>query len=318
MNTPMKLGGYGIALVAAAGLAFGAGNAVGPIGQDSDNSHHSAGQDMTNEVSAGDQGGHEGHDGPGGLLVSEHGYTLNLDSTIFEAGTRKVTFQVTGPDGQPVTEFEPTHEKKLHLIAVRRDTTGFQHVHPVMDKKGTWRAELELTPGDWRFFADFHPTGHDETMTLGIDTAVAGGYDPKPLPKPNRTAQTGDYTVTLDGDMVPGEAGELTLTVSRDGKPVTDLQPYLAAYGHLVALRVGDLGYLHVHPEGEPGDGTTEPGPDVTFVATAPSAGAYRLFLDFQHEGTVHTVEFTVHATGSGPSESAPGSEDSDSHGNHG
>ena len=104
------------------------------------------------------------------------------------------------------------------------------------------------------------------------------------------------YTVTLDGDLVPGEESELTLSVSRDGRPVTDLQPYLAAYGHLVVLRDGDLAYLHVHPAGEPGDGTTEPGPTVTFASTAPSAGTYRLYLDFQHGDAVHTAAFTVEA----------------------
>lgn len=302
MKTPVKLGGYVVGLAAALAAAFGIGSIVGPIAQGNDNSHHSEGQDMTNEhdhqANGNDQSGHEGHDRPGGLLVSEHGYTLNLDSTILNPGTQAVSFRVTGPDGHPVTDFDPTHEKELHFIAVRRDTVGFQHVHPVMDGSGTWSVKLELTPGAWRFFADFHPTGHDETMTLGIDAAVGGDYDPQPLPNLSRTAQVGNYTVTLDGDLVPGKASELTLSVSKDGEPVTNLQPYLAAYGHLVALRVGDLGYLHVHPEGEPGDGTTEPGPDVTFVATAPSAGAYRLFLDFQHEDVVRTAEFTLHATG--------------------
>ncbi|AQA23575.1 putative secreted protein [Rhodococcus sp. MTM3W5.2] len=86
----------------------------------------------------------------------------------------------------------------------------------------------------------------------------------------------------------------MTLTVARDGKPVTDLQPYLGAFGHLVALRTGDLAYLHVHPQGEPGDGVTAPGPDVNFHAQAPSDGTYRLFLDFQHENVVRTAEFTV------------------------
>ncbi|MFC5993864.1 hypothetical protein ACFQE5_06520 [Pseudonocardia hispaniensis] len=273
---------------------------------------------MTNEHDHGpggdEQAGHQGHGGPGGLLVSEHGYTLTLDSTIFDAGTRTVTFQITGPDGQPVTEFDPTHDKELHLIAVNRDTTGFQHVHPVMDESGTWSTELDLAPGSWRLVADFHPTGQARTTTLGIDAAVGGPYDPRPLPEPNRTAQAGDYTVTLDGDLVPGEARALTLTVRRDGEPVIDLQPYLAAYGHLVALRVGDLGYLHVHPEGEPGDGTTTPGPDITFIVTTPSAGPYRLFLDFQHEDVVRTVEFTQHATGSAPD---GGGEDSGGHGDH-
>ncbi|MFB6990610.1 hypothetical protein ACFCZT_23655 [Streptomyces sp. NPDC056230] len=243
-----------------------------------------------------DQTNHGGHGGarPGGLSVSENGYTLELDSTILTAGVQPVSFRVIGPDGQAVTEFIPEHEKELHFIAVRRDTAGFQHVHPVMDEKGTWSVELALEPGDWRFFTDIHPTGHDGTMTLGIDVAVAGPYDPLPLPEATKIAQIGEYTVVLDGELLPGEASELTLTVSRNNRPVTDLQPYLAAYGHLVALRVGDLGYLHVHPEGEPGDGTTAPGPEIAFMAVAPSAGTYRLYLDFQHNDVVRTAEFTV------------------------
>ncbi len=85
---------------------------------------------------------------------------------------------------------------------------------------------------------------------------------------------------------------------------MTDLQPYLAAYGHLVALREGDLAYLHVHPAeasaggasidaGAPG-GATPAGPQVEFVAEVPTAGSYRLFLDFRHDGVVRTAELTV------------------------
>lgn len=250
-----------------------------------------------------DHTNHGGHGGarPGGLSVHENGYTLAVDSPILTAGVQPVRFRVIGPDGQAVTEFVPEHEKELHFIAVRRDTAGFQHVHPVMDEKGTWSVELTLEPGDWRFFADIHPAGHDGTMTLGIDVAVAGPYDPRPLPEATGTAQIGEYTVTLDGALLPGEASELTLTVHRTGRPVTDLQPYLAAYGHLVALRVGDLGYLHVHPEGGPDDGTTAPGPAIAFMAVAPSSGTYRLYLDFQHNDVVRTAEFTVRTAATTP-----------------
>ncbi|MEU5402868.1 hypothetical protein ABZ348_26630 [Streptomyces sp. NPDC005963] len=242
---------------------------------------------------------------PGGLSVSESGYTLEFDSTILSTGVQTITFRVTGPDGQPVTEFTPEHEKTMHMIAVRRDTAGFQHVHPVMDEQGTWSVELTLEPGSWRFFADIHPTGHSGTLTLGIDASVAGPYDPQPLPEDTRTAHVDKYTVTLGGELVPGEASSLTLTVSQDGRPVTDLQPYLAAYGHLVALRVGDLGYLHVHPEGAPGDGITEAGPEITFMAVAPSGGTYRLYLDFQHNDVVRTAEFTVLTTPGAASDTA-------------
>jgi hypothetical protein len=54
----------------------------------------------------------------------------------------------------------------------------------------------------------------------------------------------------------------------------------------LVALREGDLAYLHVHPGDEAGD-------SVPFMTEFPSAGRYRLYLQFKHAGRVHTAEFT-------------------------
>ncbi|HEX8629951.1 MAG TPA: hypothetical protein VF755_17475, partial [Catenuloplanes sp.] len=158
-------------------------------------------------------------------------------------------------------------------------------------------------PGQYRVFADFRPAGRPAGLTLGVDVPAPGDYRPVVLPAAARTATVDGYTVTLDGDLVPGTSSKLTLSVSRDGGPVTDLQPYLGAYGHLVALRAGDLAYLHVHPDGAPGDGRTPAGPRVTFHAEVPSAGAYRLFLDFQHGGRVRTAEFTAVA---GPSVAAP------------
>lgn len=154
-----------------------------------------------------------------------------------------------------------------------------------------------------------------EGVTLGADLAVSGDARPEALPREQRTVTVDGYEVTLDGALRPGSGSELKLAVEKDGRPVTDLQPYLGAYGHLVALRAGDLAYLHVHPNGEPGDGRTKPGPEVSFTATAPSKGAYRLFLDFRHEGKVRTAAFTVHAGGAAPEKSAPEHGESAGHG---
>jgi hypothetical protein len=74
---------------------------------------------------------------------------------------------------------------------------------------------------------------------------------------------------------------------------VTSLQPYLGAFGHLVSLRDGDLAYLHTHPAAEAHDGDRG-GPTVAFATEFPTAGSYRLFLDFKADGKVHTAEFTV------------------------
>lgn len=302
MNTPLKIGGFVAVLAVVLAVSFGIGHAVGPVGATEARSDPPGGHDPAGEAAHdnadGPASGHGGHGDvtPGGLAVSADGFTLRPASTILPSGRTVVSFQIIGPDGQPVTRYEPTHDKDLHFIAVRRDTAGFQHVHPTLDSAGTWSTEVDLTPGAWRLFADFRPADDDRTMTLGVDASVAGPFEPAPLPPETRTAQVDDYTVTLNGDLVAGTASDLTLTVVRNGQPVTDLEPYLAAYGHLVALRVGDLAYLHVHPDGEPGDGVTAAGPDVTFVATAPSAGPYRLFLDFRHAGVVRTAGFTLNA----------------------
>jgi hypothetical protein len=300
MNTPTRLGAYALGLVAVFGAASGIGAVVGPVGAAADDTttHDTATHDQSHSESPMDTSAPTTAAGhlPGGLQISEAGYTLDVTGSLPAGEATPVSFRILGPDGRPVTAYDTAHDEDLHLIAVRRDLTGYQHVHPDLAADGTWSIPLTLTAGTWRLFADFDPAGDDPALVLGADVAVAGDYTPQRLPEPSATAEVDGYTVTLDGQLTPGAESELTLSVARDGQPVTDLQPYLAAYGHLVALRDGDLAYLHVHPAGEPGDGVTAPGPDITFFATAPSAGDYRLFLDFQHGDVVRTAEFTVRA----------------------
>jgi hypothetical protein len=301
MNTPAKLAGFGLGLVAVFGAAVGAGAAVGPVGPAAEETSAPAGHDMAAEETPdahAEDGGHTaGAELPAGLQVSEGGYTLALDDAALPAGTATpLSFRVLGPDGHAVTAFDVEHDEDLHLIAVRRDLSGYQHVHPELSPDGTWRVPLALTPGAWRVFADFVPSADGENRVLGADLEVAGDYAPQPLPAPTAAAEVDGYTVVLTGELVPGEESQLTLGVSRDGVPVTDLQPYLGAYGHLVALRDGDLAYLHVHPVEATSGAEPAPGPDVDFATTAPSAGTYRLFLDFKHGDTVRTASFTVEA----------------------
>ncbi|MFE3754359.1 hypothetical protein ACFXO9_08635 [Nocardia tengchongensis] len=242
-------------------------------------------------------GAHGGHDGgvPGGLQVTQDGYTLDLAEKIVATGETEFRFRILGPDGLPVTEFDAIHDKELHLIVVQRELTGFWHVHPERQADGTWTVRLNLpAAGAYRAFTDIAPRALGRTITLGADFAIAGDYRPGTAPEPERTFTVDGYEVTLDGDLVAGEGRLLTLTVRKDGELVTDLQPYLAAYGHLVILRAGDLAYVHVHPNGEPGDGVTAPGPDVTFHTAVPGRGTYRLFLDFKHGDQVRTAAFTL------------------------
>jgi hypothetical protein len=233
-----------------------------------------------------------------GLAVSENGMKLELGRSELERGRRaELSFRVVGSDGRPVRDFEVEQEKRMHLIVARRDMTGFQHLHPTLGADGRWSTPVTIAePGSYRVFADFKRDGR--SVTLASDLGVDGAVDWKPLPRAGDTARTTDgYEVSVAGGR--GRAGsesELAFTVSRDGRPVK-VQRYLGAGGHLVALREGDMAYLHVHPTGGAeggGHGGGEADPrSIAFATEFPTAGRYRLFLQFKHKDEVHTAAFT-------------------------
>ncbi|WP_436499663.1 hypothetical protein [Actinokineospora sp. HUAS TT18] len=311
MNTAAKLTAYGVALALAAGGAWAIGTAVGPLSVES-----AAQADGHGGAHGGTVAESTPNDLPKGLASSRGGFTFTpTHATLSTGSAQPFSFRITKPGGEALTAFDIEHEKPLHLIVVRRDTSGFQHVHPTMAADGTWTVALNLPQaGSYRAFADFAPTG-SEPVTLGVDLTVPGDSVPVEY-RESRVATVDGYEVRLAGDLVSGSSSKVTLSVFKDGKPVDDLQPYLGSYGHLVALRGGDLAYLHVHPEGAPGDGKTRPGPDVVFFAEVPSAGVYRLFLDFRHNGVVRTAEFTLSTNGTTPT-AAPSTSASAEHGHN-
>jgi hypothetical protein len=299
----LRLGAFAGALLLAFAGAFALGSAADPIAA-ADPAPHAGTPGMTDGMADGEQGGQgTGHSDPGaqppGLAVSQDGYTLLPATTLFPSRQQQtLKFTIQGPDGKPVTQYTKTHEKDLHLIVVRRDLSGFHHVHPTRDASGAWSIPFTFTAGGtWRVFTDFQPAGLGKTLTLGTDVNVSGLYVPVPLNEPSAVTSVDGYDVTLAGNPNAGKESELTFTISKGGKPVTDLQPYLGAFGHLVSLRSGDLAYLHNHPAQLAAPGS-KGGPKIQFGTTFPTGGTYSLFLDFQHAGKVHTAEFTVNATG--------------------
>ena len=314
MNTATRLGAYGAGLALVFGGAFVAANAVVPQSTVSNWTNEAEGHKMN-----GTTGSHSGHGSSGssqtsaavpGVTSAQNGYLLSpiaVPGAVDRTGT--LSFRILAADGKPVTRFATSHEKQLHLIVVRTDGTQFRHVHPTMDADGTWSLPWEwAAAGTYRLYADFVPDTDEtaQTVTLTRTVEVAGQFAPA-TPKTTNTATVDGYTVDLTGEATAGSSSELTFTVSKNGKPVTNLEPYLGAFGHLVALRDGDLAFLHVHPEGdEPTQGDTA-GPDVGFVAELPTPGRYLLYLDFQVDGKVHSAPFVVNTTdGAGHSDSAP------------
>lgn len=234
--------------------------------------------------------------GPTGLALEAGGIRLEgpaAPSTVGTPGT--LSFRLVGSDGAPVTGYTTSHERELHLMVVRSDGAGFRHVHPTRDAAGTWSLPWTWdAAGTYRMFADF-VTADGTPLTLSRTVDVPGTVQAADQ-QPRTTTSVGGFDVALSGDLHAGGAATLTATVTRAGAPVTTLQPYLGAFGHLVVLRAGDLAFLHAHPRGtEPAAGATS-GPDVAFDVTAPTPGRYFAYLDFQVDGRVHTAAFVLEA----------------------
>ncbi|GAA1925337.1 heavy-metal-associated domain-containing protein [Nocardioides marmoribigeumensis] len=308
MNTAARLGWYAGGLAVAFGGAFAAADAVVPQSTVDRWTEQAQGHEMGSETSMDPDAGHGGHGAAGsttsaavrGVRSAQDGYLLGPVTAPGRAGEAgRLSFRLLDDRGQPLTDYVTEHGKELHLIVVRTDGAQFRHVHPRRDARGTWSLPWSWdAAGTYRVYADFVPASapHGDAVTLTRTVEVAGAFTPVAA-TPSRTATVDGFTVELSGDLVAGTSSPLTLTVSREGRPVTTLQPYLGAFGHLVALRQGDLAYLHVHPEGhEPSAGQTS-GPDVAFMAEVPTPGRYLLHLDFRVDGTVHSAPFVVDTT---------------------
>jgi hypothetical protein len=104
----------------------------------------------------------------------------------------------------------------------------------------------------------------------------------------------------------------------KDGKPASDLEPYMGMGGHLVIVKRDLTVFAHVHPSGsmpmaalmllekEPAGGNKEMAampamheapmpPEVTFPYGFPDPGDYRLFVQVKRSGHVQTVAFDTH-----------------------
>ncbi|MEU4363227.1 heavy-metal-associated domain-containing protein [Promicromonospora sp. NPDC023987] len=307
MNAPQRLSVYGAGLVALFVAAFTVAGLVVPKAAVAAWSTTAEADDpaaMDMEMGAApDAGPHGGESAAApvrGLALEQDGLLLNPVSApdrVGEDGT--LSFSITSSGGDAVTAFETEHDKELHLIVVRTDGAGFRHVHPKMSADGVWSIPWTWdAAGSYRVLTDFVPEATGENVTLSRTVDVGGRVSPEP-PTVVSTSDTVDgYTATLTGDLGTSGDSMLTVKVTEDGEPVTTLEPYLGAYGHLVALRDGDLAYLHVHPEGdEPAPGSVS-GPEIGFMTEAPTPGRYLLYLDFKVDGVVRTAHFVLDATG--------------------
>ena len=224
--------------------------------------------------------------------------------------TRLVVAITDTATGRPIADLTRSHEAWMHMVVTRADLATFAHIHPQpTGRPGQLAVELTFpTPGHYIVNADFRRQGETADVHARQVIPVAGATPAAAqLAEGPRTVVVDGVRVRLDGDAAGGGGDSdlrVTLADAATGEPIDDLQPYLAAAGHVVVMRADGATFAHEHaevtdPAGRPVfalPGTTF-GPDLDVHARFPTAGLYRLWAQFRlADGDVITVPFSVRA----------------------
>ncbi|PGL71787.1 hypothetical protein [Bacillus sp. AFS055030] len=202
--------------------------------------------------------------------------------------------QVNSLKGKPVDQFEIEHEKLMHLIVVSKDLSFFDHLHPQYKGKGLFTVTPNFpNGGEYKLFADFIPKGSDKN--LKSELVKVSGHQAKPIsliPDKILTKVIDGKEVTLKfNKLTTNDEVKMTFTIkdAKTKKDINDLQPYLGAIGHVVAISGDTNTYLHVHPMNEKSSG-----PDAEFMTSFPKKGLYKIWGQFKQNGEVFIVPFVV------------------------
>jgi hypothetical protein len=270
MNVAAKLTGFGAILAAVFAVAFVAGT-----------------------QSAARLAPPEAHPtGLGGLSASVDGYTLTAVEPEIEPGDDQfVELILTGPDSRPVSELDEVDGVPLHLVAVRRDLTGFQHITPTQGVATSWWAVLNLSPGPWHIIVELQPAALGRRISLATTFTVSGDYRAEPLPPPADQVAVDGLVVRRSGALTTrvSDRSVFTVTEGDDGRPVTDLEPVHDALGHAVIIRPDDVGYRHLHAVPTAGRG-----PELEFEGGVPARGTYRVFAEFSRGERLYVAAYTM------------------------
>jgi hypothetical protein len=255
--------------------------------------------------------------------VRDYGFEFTTSPTLVRANERaQWRFKVFHPStGQQVSKFEPVHERQYHLFVISQDMEHFQHIHPEEQSDGTWTIDVTLPKaGYYKVLSDFLPSGGaTQLIARPIVTAGYAGDLAKDgavlVPDADPKKVVGDITAVVSNDpptFAAGLYGHLifNLTDTATGRPITDLQTYLGAFGHTLIMSEDMVDYVHTHPLDilASGDDDSMPqflippgadleklrgGPTVTFDGLMPKPGRYRAWTQFRRNDVLHTLTTT-------------------------
>ncbi len=252
------------------------------------------------------------------LLGTSEGLRLSTKTAAWRAGER-VAFAVTSP----FTILERVHEKEMHVLVISDDLAEFSHIHPDPVTRQLFAlSHVFPQAGSYWIFVDHTPPGQTQTIAR-FRVTVEG-----PPHAPSALRETGGREVTVAGIRAtlstqgPLQAGydisfRFTLADSSSGNAISDLEPYLGAWGHILLVRKEGDEVIHAHPlEANPTVAAQAgpwvhshamPGPNPTEIDTVTgfrNAGVYKVWLQVQRHRAVLTFPFVLRIEAQRPSPS--------------
>ncbi|MFA6219802.1 MAG: hypothetical protein WC692_08480 [Erythrobacter sp.] len=226
---------------------------------------------------------------PAGAFTAGKPQSMTLTLTDVKTGAP------IGPD-----QLALAHTKKLHLFIVDASLTDYQHIHPVPGaRSGDWTFSFTPRFGrTYRVWADATRAGGDQEYMFA-DLAAGSEKAPAPDAKPVATAEMDGlkFALSFAGPVKAGEGiiGSVAIVDAKSGKPFTQLQPIMGAFGHVVAFS-RDWGSIeHVHPQGiEPKTDSDRSGPVVGFHMEPKNSGVMKIFVQIMANGREVIVPFTL------------------------
>src|ERR1700733_7089290 len=177
--------------------------------------------------------------------VRDYQLTLTTVPAVVRPGQKtKLLFRIFHPGtGEAIKKFEVVHERQYHLFVISQDMDYFQHIHPEEQLDGTWSIDVTLPKaGYYKILSDFMPSGGASQFIAR--PLVTEGYrgdlaadSAHLVPDTTFTKTVDDITASVAFDpptFVVGQYGHLNFHLNDrgTGRPITDLQTYLGAFGH--------------------------------------------------------------------------------------
>lgn len=222
----------------------------------------------------------------------EYPVELTLSPKQVKPGAKaELSFRVVDPKtGKPVRDFQVVHEKLFHLFVVSQDLRFFIHDHPTLGTDAIFRLTSTFPEsGLYRLVADFYPQGG--TPQLVVKSIIIPGPCLKLATaalQPDLSAKHAEnLDVSLNTEPPQPIAGMKTLMFFKLN-PADGLEPYLGAWGHMLAASSDVIDLIHNHPF------LADGGPQVQFNMIFPRPGVYRVWVQFQRKGIVNTATFDV------------------------